>query len=26
VGTDAESDPAIAGEIERVLPFLSKQI
>jgi IS4 transposase len=26
VGTDAESDPAIAREIERLLPFLSKQI
>jgi SRSO17 transposase len=24
VGTDAESDPAIASEIERLLPFLSK--
>lgn len=26
VGTDAASDPAIAGEVERLLPFLSKQI
>ena len=25
VGTDAASDPAIAGEVERLLPFLSKQ-
>jgi SRSO17 transposase len=26
VGTDAESDPTIAGEIDRLLPFLPKQV